>query len=193
MQRTEQEDFSDLEKALENLRPVALSDRFFEAVEAELNAPDNLVALPPRDNAVRFPLRRATASAALVLCAVGLGVWGYSVLPGTPKIVDSAVSVRAAAAAPLVAMSAVKGAGTTRGKRQSSAGNGRGSFHLVNMERRMNSAKPVDCVANADGTVARRVRYSYMDEYRWEDDENGAAYVELRPHEEVVSMEMAVY
>lgn len=192
MQRTEQEDFSDLEKALENLRPVALSDRFFEAVEAELNAPDNLVALPPRDNAVRFPLRRATASAALVLCAVGLGVWGYSVLPGTPKIVDSAVSVRAAAA-PLVAMSAVKGAGTTRGKRQSSAGNGRGSFHLVNMERRMNSAKPVDCVANADGTVARRVRYSYMDEYRWEDDENGAAYVELRPHEEVVSMEMAVY
>ena len=191
MQRTEQEDFSDIERALENLRPVALSDRFFKAVEAEMDAPDNAVVLPSRGNAFHFPLRRAAASAALVLCAAGLGVWGYSALPGTPKIVDAGTSVRSVASAPIAALSAVKGA--ARSKRQSSSGGGRGAFHLVDMERRMNSAKPVDCVANDDGTVARRVRYSYMDEYRWEDDESGFAYVELRPHEELVSMEMAVY
>ena len=66
-------------------------------------------------------------------------------------------------------------------------------FHLVNMERRVNSVTPVGFVAGEDGSVSRRVRYSYTDESWWKDDETGAAFVELRPHEEIVSMELAVY
>ena len=48
-------------------------------------------------------------------------------------------------------------------------------------------------LAGEDGSVSRRVRYSYTDESWWKDDEKGVAFVELRPHEEIVSMELAVY
>ncbi len=187
MPKNEQEDYSDVERALESLRPIAPSERFFGNVEAAMSAANNALPMPARGNAIRFPLRRVAASAALAVCAVGLGIWGYSALPETPKQLADSENVVAAADVPLLAVASSEDfAEETRG------GNG-GTFRLVDMERRVNSAKPVDCVANTDGTVARRVRYSYTDEYRWEDDSGDSAYIELRPHEEVISMEMAVY
>lgn len=191
MPKIEQEDYSDVERALAGLRPIAPSERFFGNVEAELSAEkSNALPMPARGNAIRFPLRRVAASAALAVCAVGLGVWSYSVLPETPKLADAETETVvdfADEAAPMLAVASLDdSAEETRG------GNG-GNFRLVDMERRMNSAKLEDCVANTDGTVARRVRYSYTDEYCWEDDDGDSAYIELRPHEEVISMEMAVY
>ena len=168
MQNIEQEDFSDVETMLEALRPVAPSERFFAAVANALDAPENTQRFPAaRGHALRFPLRRTATSAALLIGAVGLGVWGYSSL--AEKSDGNAVV-----------------AGTCDE-------NSVCDFHLVNMERRVNSVTPVGFVAGEDGSVSRRVRYSYTDESWWKDDEKGVAFVELRPHEEIVSMELAVY
>lgn len=200
----ESEDFSDVEGALKKLRPVGLSDRFYASVEAELGADGrgndgNTVAFsfPPRRNGLlRFPFARIAASAAVLLCAVGLGVWGFFAsperspgLPGTPMnqgVAFDSVSSQAAAAA--VAAVGSNLAVLPKKKRRSG-----GDFRLVNTERRLNSVKPMNVVAKEDGSLSREVRYTYMDEYRWEDKESGSAFVELRPHEELVSMEMSIY
>lgn len=191
------EDFSDVEDALKALRPVALSERFLASVEEAMKqearteepAEDNTAAFPSWGRMVMFPFRRAAAAVALLLCAVGLGIWGFSSsrehdFP-SPQSIGTTVGKSVLAAVPLVG--AVQGAPQQRERRS------RGDYRLVNSERRLNSVKPGEVVRTEDGSLARRVRYSYMDEYRWEDSSSDAAFVELRPHEEIVSMEMPIY
>lgn len=192
----QEDDFSDIEEALKKLRPVALSERFLASVEEAMRqdarreeAADNTAAFPSRGRMVMFPFRRAAAAVALMLCAVGLGLWGLSSSRerdfSSPAELGATIGNAAIAAAPLVG--AVQNVPLQRERRS------RGDYRLVNTERRLNSVKPGEVVRTEDGELSRRVRYSYMDEYRWEDSSSDAAFVELRPHEEVVSMEMAVY
>lgn len=191
-----EEDFSDIEAALRTLRPVGLSERFYASVQSALDARDeesvpvggNTAAFPQRGRSVAFPFRRLAASAAILLGAVGLGIWGFSVSP--EKMTGGSVGTAVAELSALGAVSnvAVQGAAALPKKRRS-----RGDFRLVNTERRLNAVKPMDVVAQEDGSLARNVRYTYMDEYRWEDKDSGSAFVELRPHEELVSMEMSIY
>lgn len=193
-----EDDFSDIEDALMRMRPIELSEQFYASVETELN--ENADERVPARNALSFFARgrslafihRVSASAALFFCALALGLWGYFALPnglvekGKIPEFESAV----AATTTGVTMAAA------HGKRGESSRNSRarsGSFNLVNVERRMNSVKPLEVVANSDGTISRKVRYSYLDEFRWEDESAAAAYVELRPHEEIICMEMPVY
>ena len=178
MQDIEHDDiFYDVEVALKKLRPVAVPEEFFRIVEAALSADETSVA--PAENTVafaaapHFSFRRVTTSAAILLGAVGLGVWGIS--SATDDESDPAQNLFASGASP----------------EETTAS--RDDFHLVNIERRLNSRTPGEVVRNTDGSFSRTVRYSYMDEYRWENDETDSAYVELRPHEELVSMEMPVY
>ena len=182
MQNSDQkdDDFSDIEEALMKMQPIAPSESFCAAVEAAMNEPDgNAVAFPHRGCFLNFvTLRRFVASAAFFAAAVGVGIWSYFALPlsgehrGTVNPDPSAALLAASGAAERHA---------------------RGNYSLVNVERRMNSVEPTEIVSAEDGTLARRVRYLYMDEYRWEDKETGSAFVELRPHERIISMEMPVY
>lgn len=209
LKTSQEEDFSDVEDALRKLRPAEPSARFFASVEealtagtpreAEPAARGNAAPFPPTlrrsGRLLTFPLRRFAACAALLLCAVGLGLWSFSSASkeSVPAVASggaaASVGKAVAAAAAPVAL-AIQGAaqGVAARDRRS-----RGDYRLVNTERRLNSVKPGEIVTTEDGALARRVRYSYMDEYRWEDRGNAAAFVELRPHEEVVSTEMAVY
>lgn len=220
------DDFSDIERALEALCPRALPEAFFAAVEAQLDASAEVGADAPRAvgnapvqrgnavdfrsrsraSAICFPFRRVAASAALVLCAIGAGVWSYSQFDGNDDSASasryfagahsgSAVNAQAVADGAAFAVGSVPSASgvetfsaASQAKRRS-----RGDFRLVKVERRMNSAKPETIVSNADGSFSKNVRYSYTDEYRWEDNSSGAAFVELRPHEEIISMEMPIY
>lgn len=192
-----EDDFSDIEDALKQMRPVGLSEQFFASVEARLSEDaeervpaKNVLSFLSRGSSLAF-VRRVFASAALLLGAVALGVWGYFSLPSgvsgknmlTPTI-GSAVATTTLAAAHVK---------RHEGLRKLRDRGVNGSFNLVSVERRMNCAKPLEIVANPDGTISRRVKYSYTDEYRWEDIESAAAYIELRPHEEIVCMEMPVY
>lgn len=193
------DDFSDIEDALMKMRPIDLSERFYASVEAAMNEqPDNTVRLPHRGGWLNFvSFRRLAASVAVMAGAVGLGLWGYSVLPGNAIRPDSGIAAVSESSAVLLSagggVSLLSGGngnqqdGAFRKRRE------RGNYNLVNVERRMNEVAPIEVVASSDGTVSRRVRYVYMDEYRWEDNETGSAFVELRPHEEVVCMEMPVY
>lgn len=179
MQDTEHDDiFYDVEVALRALRPVAVPEEFFRAVEAALSA-DETGAVPAENTvafaaAPHFSFRRVTTSAALLLGAVGLGVWGFSAADDDES--EPAQNLFA------------------NGNSPEETPASHGDFRLVNIERRLNSRTPAgEVVRNNDGSFSRTVRYSYMDEYRWENDETDSAYVELRPHEELVSMEMPVY
>lgn len=199
MQNFEQkdDDFTDIEEALMKMRPVEPSARFFASVEAAMNEPtDNTVRLPRRGGFLHvIPFRRIAATAAMFAGAVGLGLWGYSVLPGNAMrpnpgiaaVSESAAIISAAGGLPILSGSSHAKDPLNRPRRD------RGNYSLVNLERRMNSVAPEEIVTDADGTVSRRIRYCYMDEYRWEDAESGVAFVELRPHEEIVRMEMPVY
>lgn len=158
-----EDNFSDLEAALSQLRPVELSQDFFDAVEARLEADEtceNTVAFP------RFSFLRIAGSVALLAGAVGVGFWVYS----------NAENERSREASVAVADDFA-----------------RDEFQLVNIERRWNSQTSGDVVHNEDGSFSRNVRYSYMDEYCWKNEDSGAVFVELRPYEEVVSMEVPVY
>lgn len=229
-----EEDLSDIERELQKLRPIALSDAFFAAVEARLAAEDaeNVSAAgtasaagtpddASRGNAVRFggralrfPIFRVAASAALLLCAVGIGVWSYTQLgesggnaagaryfAGAQSVPASAANLGGNAAGAfsvssagtnLLADAAARAASTFAAASQA-VRPPRGDFRLVNVERRMNSVARGDVVANADGSLSQDVRYSYTDEYCWEDNSGGAAFIELRPHEELISREMPIY
>lgn len=217
-----EDDFSDIERELQKLRPRAPSDAFFAAVEARLGAANAAAAGTPRGNAVsfrervlRFPILRTAASAALLVCAVGVGVWSYTQL-GESGGNDSARYFAGAQNAAATAVPANFGGNASEMLAINSAGNvfsadaaaraastfaaasqalrpARGDFRLVNVERRMNSVARGDVVANADGSFSQNVRYSYTDEYCWEDNSGGAAFIELRPHEELVSREMPIY
>ncbi|MBP3301949.1 MAG: hypothetical protein J6L64_02290 [Opitutales bacterium] len=201
MQNFEQkdDDFSDIEDALMKMRPIEPSERFYASVEAAMNEPtENAVAFPRRGGFLNFvSLRRFAASAALLAATVGLGIWGYSALPGNnPVIGGSGVSKVSAATGMLLAAGggAQLCSGADKDSRSRRPLPRSGTYNLVNVERRMNAVEPFPEVdALEDGTISRRVRYVYMDEYRWEDSETGAAFVELRPHEKIVSMEMPVY
>ncbi|MBR6797447.1 MAG: hypothetical protein IKM45_02005 [Opitutales bacterium] len=192
------DDFADIEEALMKMRPVDLSDRFYASVEAAMNEqPDNTVRLPHRGGRLNLlSFRRLAASVAMMAGVVGLGLWGYSVLPGNavrpaPGIAaiseSSAVMLSAGGGASLLGTNGHQKEPLLRKRRE------RGNYNLVNVERRMNTVAPIEVVASSDGSVSRRMRYVYMDEYRWENSETGSAFVELRPHEEVVCMEMPVY
>lgn len=196
-----EEDFADVEDALMQLRPMDLSEQFYASVEAKLaqaeddssaEEPANVI-YSPRGRTLIFSLRRAAASAALVLCVIGLGVWGYSVLPGSaeggvPAVVNGA-AMASAGGLPLAA--------STCGAKENSPlarnRNLRRNFNLVNVERRMAAMRPQKIVAKDDGRIVRTIKYSYVDEYHWEDEGKSLGYVELRPHEEVISQEMSIY
>ena len=189
------DDFSDIEDALMKLRPVEPSARFYESVEAAMSeSKEDAVAFPHRGGFLNFiSFRRIAASAALLAATAGLGIWGISVLPGNSpenglETVSDTTSVLIAAggSVPLLSGSSVKEPLQRKRRVQ-------GNYKLVNVERRMNSVEPTEVVKTADGVLSRRVRYLYMDEYRWVDKETGSAFVELRPHEKIVSMEMPVY
>ncbi|MBQ6704523.1 MAG: hypothetical protein IJN19_00750 [Opitutales bacterium] len=201
MQNFEQkdDDFSDIEDALMKMRPVEPSERFYASVEAAMNEPtENAVVFPHRGGFLNFvSLRRFAASAAFLAATVGMGIWGYSVLPdNAPVMGGSGVNKVSAATGMLLAAGggAQLYSGSDKDSRSRRPLTRGGNYNLVNVERRMNVVEPFPEVdALEDGTISRRVRYVYMDEYRWEDSETGAAFVELRPHEKIVSMEMPIY
>lgn len=197
-----EEDFADVEDALMKLRPKGLSEQFYTSVETKLaQAEDDFadgesanVIYKPRGNMMVFSLRRAAVSAAIVLCAVGLGVWGYSILPGNidgdnVSAVVGGAAVASAGGIPL----AVSTCGSKGNSPLARNRNMHRSFNLVNVERRMAAMRPQKIVAKDDGRVMRTVKYSYVDEYHWEDEGKSVAYVELRPREEVISQEMSIY
>lgn len=185
--KQESEDSADIEKMLAGMRPIAPSEHFFNAVSAELNgngAPDNTLRIPRGGRwSLRFPMRRAAASAAIVLSAVGAGVWGISSSGGRSASGGIAGSVPAAANS---FAAAVPAAGV-----QSSRS--RGNYRLVNVERTIDSVMPAAVEMLDSGNLSQEVHYSYVDEYSWENQETGAAYLELRPNKAVVSMELPVY
>jgi len=171
-----EDSFSEVEDALSRLRPHELSQDFFGSVEAQING---VPAEDEGENTVAFPqlsLTRVASSVALLVGAVGIGVWSYSALNSRSREEVVATETEKVSAAPAEADLSTYD-----------------DFRLVNIERRWNSRTQGEVVRNKDGSFSRDVRYSYMDEYRWKNDDTGTVFVELRPHEEIVSMDIPVY
>jgi len=171
-----EDSFSEVEDALSRLRPHELSQDFFDSVEAQL---DGVPATNEGENIVAFPhlsISRVASSVALLVGAVGIGVWSYSALNSRSREEVVATKMEKPSLTPAETEPAAHD-----------------DFRLVNIERRWNSRTQGAVVRNKDGSFSRDVRYSYMDEYRWKNDDTGTVFVELRPHEEVVSMDIPVY